>query len=93
LSAAQVRGFLSLQIVVLGITTLIQGLHTRLSSGHLLVHTPSIISSSVFVAVVRPYGYGAASGALIVSGIVVIALSRFLPKLRKIFPPEVTGVL
>ena len=93
LSDAQIRGLLSLQIVVLGVTTLIQGLHTRISSGHLLVHTPSIISSSVFVAVVGTYGYGAASGALIVSGIVVMALSRFLPKLQKIFPPEVTGVL
>lgn len=93
LTDAQVRGFLSLQIVVLGITTLLQGMRTRISSGHLLVHTPSIISSTVFVAVVGTYGFGSASGAFVVSGIVVMALSRFLPKLQKIVPPEVTGVL
>jgi len=43
--------------------------------------------------VVLNFGMGAAAGAYILSGIIVIVLARFLPRLQKLFPPEVTGIL
>jgi hypothetical protein len=93
LSETALRGFISLQIVILGLGTVLQCLTTRLSSGHLVIHAPSIISASVFTAVAMTHGLAATAGALILSGIIVLLLARLLPKLRSIFPPEVSGVL
>lgn len=93
LSAEELSGFVALSIVVAGAVTLIQGLTTRFSSGHLVVHIPSPLSIAAFVAVVGTYGVGAAAAGYIISGACVIALARFLPRLQTIFPPEVTGIL
>ncbi len=93
LSATELRGFVSLQIVVMGIATMLQGLTTRVSSGHLIVHDPSTVSIVTFIAVAGAFGLGAAAGGLIISGIAILFLARFLPKLQLLFPPEVTGVL
>jgi xanthine permease XanP len=90
---SEVRGFLSTSIVVLGVATLLQGLRTRFSSGHLVTHTPSYVSASIFAIVATNFGIGAAAGAIILSGVIVIFLSRFLSKLQVAFPPEVTGIL
>jgi xanthine/uracil permease len=93
LSDAELRGFVALEIVCMGLATLLQGLPTRFSSGHLIVHNPSVISIASVTAVAGTYGLGAAMGGLIVSGLLVIFLSSLLPKIRSLFPPEVTGVL
>ena len=90
---SEVRGFLSTSIVVLGVATLLQGLRTRFSSGHLVTHTPSYVSASIFAIVATNFGIGAAAGAIILSGVIVILLSRFLSKLQVAFPPEITGIL
>jgi xanthine permease XanP len=90
---SEIRGFLSISIVVLGVATLLQGLKTRFSSGHLVTHTPSYVSASIFAIVATNFGIGAAAGAIILSGVIVIFLSRFLSKLQVAFPPEVTGIL
>ena len=93
LSEGQLRGFVSVEIIAAGIATLLQGTKTRFGSGHLIVHNPSPIGMAGFIAVTAAYGIGAATGALIVSGIIVLALSRILPSLRTVFPAEVAGVL
>jgi len=93
LSDAELRGFISLEIVVLGIATVIQSLPTRFGSGHLVVHTPNIIGMGVFIAVATTFGLGAAAGALIISGLIVIFLSNLLPRFQTLFPAEVTGIL
>jgi xanthine/uracil permease len=93
LSDGQLRGFISMEIIAAGIATLIQGTRTRFGSGHLIVHNPSPIAMAGFMAVTATYGIGAATGALIVSGIVIMVLSRFLPNLKTVFPAEVAGVL
>jgi xanthine/uracil permease len=89
----QLRSFVSIEIVVVGIATLLQSLKTRFSSGHLMIHAPNLMSIAALGAVVLNFGMGAAAGAYILSGIVVIVLARFLPRLQKVFPPEVTGIL
>ena len=93
LSQNELRGFVSLCIIAAGITTFIQATPTRFGSGHLIVHNPSTVSMAGFIAVSSAYGIGAATGAVILSGIIVILLARFLPKLRSVFPPEIAGVL
>jgi xanthine/uracil permease len=89
----QLRSFVSIEIVVVGIATLLQSLKTRFGSGHLIIHAPNLMSIAALGAVVLSFGMGAAAGAYIFSGIFVIVLARFLPKLQKVFPPEVTGIL
>ena len=93
LSDAELRGFIALEIVVMGLATLLQSLTTRFSAGHLLVHGPSIIAMGSFIAAATQFGLGAAAGGLILSAVFVIALARLLPRLQTFFPPEVAGVL
>lgn len=92
-TGAQLRSFISIEIVVVGIVTLLQSLKTRFSSGHLVIHAPNLMSMAALSAIVLNFGLGAAAGAYILSGAIVIILARFLPKLQKLFPPEVTGIL
>ncbi|MGB0846124.1 MAG: uracil-xanthine permease family protein [Thiolinea sp.] len=93
LSDNEIRGFVALEIVLIGLLTFFQAAPTRFSSGHLIVHTPNVVTIASFAAAATTFGLGAAAGGLIVSGIVVIALSQVLPRLRTLFPPEVAGVL
>ena len=92
-TGTQLRSFVSIEIVVIGLVTLLQSLRTRFSSGHLVVQAPNLVSIAALAVVVLNFGIEAATGAYILSGVTVIVLSRFLPKLQKIFPPEVTGIL
>jgi xanthine/uracil permease len=89
----QLRSFVSIEIVVIGLVTVLQSLRTRFSSGHLVIQAPNLVSIAALTVVVLNFGIEAAAGAYILSGVTVIVLSRFLPKLRKLFPPEVTGIL
>jgi xanthine/uracil permease len=82
-----------LEIIVMGLATFLQSLTTRFSSGHLVVHNPSTVSMAGFIAVATSFGAGAAAGGLILAGILIVFLSRFLSRLQYVFPPEVTGVL
>ncbi|MCK5071677.1 MAG: purine/pyrimidine permease [Desulfocapsa sp.] len=93
LSDAEMRGFISLQILVLGIVTIIQNYPSRFGSGQLIIHNPSIISMASFIAVANTFGIGAAAGGILLSSLVVIFLARLLPKFQSLFPAEVTGVL
>jgi len=93
LEGVQRRGFVSMGIVVMGIGTLLNSLTTRISAGHLLVLIPSPVTMVVFIPVVMTFGLSAASGGLLLSGFIVFLMGRFLPNLRVLFPPEVTGVL
>ncbi len=93
LTDAALRGFVALEIVVMGLTTLLQSLPTRFGSGHLIVHTPSVISMAAFIAVANSFGIGAAAGGILLSGVVVIFFSGLLPRFRSLFPVEVIGIL
>jgi len=89
----QLRSFVSIEIVVIGIATLLQSLKTRFSSGQLMIHAPNLMSIAALGVVVLNFGLGAAAGAYLLAGICVIVLARFLPRLQKLFPPEVSGIL
>ena len=93
LNGAELRGFVALEIVVMGLATFLQSRTTRFSSGHLIVHSPSLMSMAAFIAAATHFGLGAAAGGLILSALVILALSRLLPRLQAFFPPEVAGVL
>ena len=86
------RSFVSIEIVVVGIVTLLQSLKNRFSSGHLVIHAPNLMSIAALSVVVLNFSLGAAAGSYILSGVLIIVLDRFLPKLQKLFPLEVNRV-
>jgi xanthine/uracil permease len=87
------HGFVALGLAIMGAGTLLNGLHTRVSPGHLLVLTPATIVMSVFIPVAGEHGLPAAAGGLVVGGLVVFAMGRWFGRFRVLFPPEVIGVL
>lgn len=93
LSDGELRGFVALEIVVMGIGTLLQSRTTRFSSGNLIVLSPSVISMAAFITAASQFGIAAASGGLILSAVLIIMLARLLPRLQSLFPPEVAGVM
>jgi xanthine/uracil permease len=93
LANGQLRGLLSLGIVVMGIGTLLNSLTNRVGAGHVLVHIPSPIAMTVLIPVVATFGMSAAAGGMIVAGFIIFLMGRFVPRLQVLFPPEVTGVL
>jgi xanthine/uracil permease len=93
LPEVQLQNFISLGIVIMALGTLLNCLSTRLSAGHLIVQVPAVLTMAVFISVVAEYGLNAAAGGVLVSGLCVFVLGRFVSRLRIIFPPEVMGVL
>ncbi|MBP7138464.1 MAG: hypothetical protein KBA37_05960, partial [Syntrophaceae bacterium] len=93
LAGESLRGFICMGILVMGIGTILNGLTTRVSAGHLIVFIPGTMTMMVFIPVANTFGLGAAAGGLMISGLIVFWMGRFLPRMRSLFPPEVMGVL
>ena len=93
LEGDRLREFMALGILVMGFGTLLNGLTSRFSAGHLLVLYPGPVIMAVFIGVAQAAGPGAAAGGALTSGLALLVLSRFLPVLRLLFPAEVSGVL
>ena len=89
----QLQNFISLGIIVMALGTLLNCLTTRVSAGHLIVQVPAVLTMAVFISVVADYGLNAAAGGVLVSGVCVLILGRFVSRLQVLFPPEVMGVL
>lgn len=93
LEGNRLREFIALGILVMGFGTLLNGLTSRFSAGHLLVVYPGPLIMAVFISVAEAAGPGAAAGGALTSGLALLVLGRFLPVLRLLFPAEVSGVL
>lgn len=93
LSGGAVQEFVATCILIAGVGTLLQASGTVLGSGQLAVHIPTPITLGTFVAVAGTLGIEAAAGGLLIAGMVVLLLSKALPQLRTLFPPEVAGVV
>lgn len=93
LDDAASTAFVSAGIFLLGASTVLQSVRSRVSPGMILVAIPAAGRLPIFVAVTIQYGLGATMGATIVNGLLAIILARLFPRLRPIFPPEVIGVV
>jgi xanthine permease XanP len=93
LSDAALRNFVSLGIAIMGIGTLVNALRTRISAGHLMVRVPSTVAMASFITSSQSHGLAAAAGATLAAGVVIFLLGRYMTHLRRLFPPEVNGVL
>lgn len=87
------RDFVAIGILIMGLGTILNGLTTRVSAGHLLMTVPDSVTLSVFIIVATQFGVSAAAGGILILGLLTMVLGRFLPLLRVIFPAEVAGVV
>ena len=92
LEAAELRDFVAIGILIMGLGTLLNGLTTRLSAGHLLVDIPDPLAIGLFIAIGGSLGPEAAAGGVIFMAMMILLLGRFLPLLRPWFPAEISGI-
>jgi xanthine/uracil permease len=92
LEASVLRDFVAIGILIMGIGTVLNGLTTRLSAGHLLVNIPDPLTIGLFIAIAGSLGPQAAAAGIILMALMVALLGRFLPLLRTWFPAEISGI-
>lgn len=89
----QVTNVLRMSMIASGIATILQSLRTRIGSGYLCPVSggPPYISASILAG--RAGGLSLVFTMTLLSGVFEALASRLLPRLRVLFPPEVTGLV
>jgi xanthine permease XanP len=91
---AVVLSMLSLAMLALAAASVLQALpHGPVGSGYLAVPVYSAIYLGPSVLAAEAGGLPAVFGMTIFAGAVEVVLSRFLPRLRGLFPPSVSGFI
>ncbi|WP_207457374.1 solute carrier family 23 protein [Azospirillum sp. SYSU D00513] len=93
LDATATQAFVASSVLVIGVGTLLQAFRAPFGAGLMLVHIPDPVLMGAFAAVAKSAGMAAAGGALALASMTQIALSRVIPRMRSVFPPEVIGVM
>ncbi|WP_042456693.1 nucleobase:cation symporter-2 family protein [Neobacillus dielmonensis] len=92
LSSEQLAYLVSLDILTSGIATLLQVWQNRyFGIGLPIVLGCTFTAVGPIIAIGGQYGLSAIYGSILVSGIVVMLISRYFGKLIRFFPPVVTG--
>ena len=92
LTPTQLTYLISIDILMCGVATLLQIMNTRyFGIGLPVVLGCTFTAVGPMIAIGSEYGISAIYGAIIVSGIFVIIISRFFGSLVRFFPPVVTG--
>jgi xanthine permease XanP len=90
----QARNLISATMITTGIATILQGLNKGyVGSGYLcpLVNGPAFLSASLLAG--KTGGLSLIFGMTAIGGVFEALFSRIVPKLRAVFPPEVTGTI
>ena len=92
LTSTQLTYLVSIDILMCGVATILQIMNNRFFGiGLPVVLGCTFTAVGPMIAIGTEYGISAIYGAIIVSGIFVIVISRFFGKLVRFFPPVVTG--
>ncbi|WP_019241949.1 MULTISPECIES: nucleobase:cation symporter-2 family protein [Bacillus] len=92
LTPEQLTYLVSIDIMMSGIATLLQVYQNRFFGiGLPIMLGCTFTAVAPIIAIGGSYGISSVYGAIIVSGIVVVIISKFFGKLVKFFPPVVTG--
>ncbi|MDM5294178.1 nucleobase:cation symporter-2 family protein [Peribacillus simplex] len=92
LTAAQLTYLVSIDILMCGIATLLQVWKNKFFGiGLPVVLGCTFTAVSPMIAVGTQYGVTTIYGAILVSGLIVVLISKFFGKLARFFPPVVTG--
>jgi len=92
LTPTQLTYLVSIDILMCGVATILQIMNNRFFGiGLPVVLGCSFTAVGPMIAIGGEFGISAIYGAIIVSGLFVIVISRFFGKLVRFFPPVVTG--
>lgn len=92
LTSAQLTYLVAIDIMMCGVATLLQIMNNRFFGiGLPVVLGCTFTAVGPMIAIGNDFGISAIYGAIIVSGIFVIVISKFFGQLVKFFPPVVTG--
>jgi NCS2 family nucleobase:cation symporter-2/xanthine permease XanP len=81
-------------LLISALVTLMQALQLwRFGAGHIVLTSPAAMFIAIMVATVSAAGPSTFMGLLIVCSVVQVALAWWLPALRRIFTPVVTGTV
>lgn len=93
-SRLQAASVVSMSLIAMAVATLLQARRFGpIGSGFLAPHITSAIYLAPSLLAARLGGLGLVFGMTIVTGLVAIALAPLLRRFRKLFPPEVSGVV
>jgi xanthine permease XanP len=85
---------LALALIAVGLMTVLQGIRLGpIGSGYLCPPVVSAIYLPAALMAAKSHGLPAVCGMIIFAGLCELILSRFVQKLRKYFPPVVSGVV
>lgn len=92
--SSQIEALVNVGLIAGGIASILQAT-TRwgLGSGYFCLHTSSFIYFQSSVLAANTGGLSLVFGMTALSGFVEAALSRIMPRLRSLFPPEVSGLV
>ena len=92
-TASQAQSLLRFSMIASGIATILQARRGLLGSGYLCPASCSLTYLAPSILAGRIGGLPLLFGMTAVNGVFTAVLSRFLRKLRALFPPDVTGLI
>jgi NCS2 family nucleobase:cation symporter-2 len=92
-SSAQAQSLLRMSMIASGITTILQARGGFLGSGYLCPASCSLTYLAPSILAGRLGGFPLMFGMTAVNGAFTAVLSRFVRRLRLLFPPDVTGLI
>jgi xanthine/uracil permease len=93
LSAASTQALVTATTLGMALATFFQAWGSRLGSGLMLVEIPSPLMIVIGGSIIAQFGIAGAAAMSLTKGMVSLAASMLVPKLRAILPPTVAGVV
>ena len=92
-SMSDAQGLLRMSMIASGITTILQARGGLIGSGYLCPASCSLTYLAPTIAAGRMGGFPLIFGMTAINGALTAVLSRFIRRLRVLFPPDVTGLI
>jgi NCS2 family nucleobase:cation symporter-2 len=93
-TAAQSQAIIRICMIITGVGTILQARsHGMIGAGYLCPILPGSNHLPAAILAAKTGGLPLLFGMTSFSGVIETALSRFVPRLRALFPPEVTGLV
>ncbi|ALM82468.1 uracil-xanthine permease family protein [Bordetella sp. N] len=93
LNTADTQSLLSVTLIGMALATAMQAWGGRLGAGRLLVHMPNPFMITFAAIAMQRHGMGGMATLTFVGGLVALAISPLMQRLRAVFPPTVAGVV
>ncbi|MFO7862276.1 MAG: solute carrier family 23 protein [Desulfosalsimonas sp.] len=92
-SQLEIQRVVSMTMIAIGITTMLQSLRGRIGMGHLCPYLAGVPYFAASMQAAWAGGVAMMAGMFVISGMFESLFSRLVKRLRFLFPAEVTGVV